>query len=93
MRYLQAARYPFIMPAVIRGRKASHREGSSGTRVFALQTHSGWARHTLTNQKKRTATLLIAIHCRHWNGQRKRRGQQTLVYAYWGIAPKTTHWV
>lgn len=93
MRYLQAARYPFIMPAMIRGRKASHRQGPSGTRVFALQKHSGWARYTLTNQKKRTATVSIAIHCRNWKGQRQRRGRQTLVYAYWGIAPKTTQWV
>ena len=93
MRYLQAARYAFIMPAVIGGRKADHRDGPSGTRVFALRKRSGWARYTLTNGKKRKATVQIAIHCRNWKGQRKRHGRQTLVYAYWGITPKTTQWV
>ena len=35
IRYLQAARYPFLMPAVVRGRKPDHPRGPSGTRVFA----------------------------------------------------------
>jgi hypothetical protein len=38
IRYLQAARYPFIMPVIIRGRKASHPKGLGGTRVFATWT-------------------------------------------------------
>ncbi|MCP4933307.1 MAG: transposase [bacterium] len=93
MRYLQAARYPFIMPVIARGRKASDSRGPSGTRVFAAQKHSGWARYTLTNRAKRKASVPICIHCRNWNGQRKRHGRQTLVYAVWGVTPKTTHWV
>src|SRR5262249_10582909 len=43
IRYLQAARYPFVMPAVIRGRKADHPRGPGGTRVFALWKRSGWS--------------------------------------------------
>lgn len=35
IRYLQAARYPFLMPVILRGRKPSHPKGPSGTRVFA----------------------------------------------------------
>ena len=35
IRYLQAARYPFLMPAVVRGRKPDDPRGPSGTRVFA----------------------------------------------------------
>jgi len=93
IRYLQAARKPFIMPAVKQGRKADHRDGPSGTRVFALQKCSGWATYTLTNKAQRTATVSVAIHCRNWRGQRQRRGRQTLVYVFWGIAPKNTHWV
>jgi Transposase DDE domain len=93
IRYLQAARYAFIMPVIIRGLGANDPRGPSATRVFAVQKHSGWAQYTLTNSEKIKATVRIGIHCRNWAGQRKRRGRQTLVYALWGIQPKTTHWV
>ena len=89
IRYLQAARYPFIMPAIIRGRQASHPKGPSGTRVFALWKRSGWSSYTLTSAHQRKATISIAVHCRHRRG----RGRQTLGYAFWGMAPKTTQWV
>jgi len=93
IRYLQAARYPFLMPVVIQGRKAEHPKGPGGTRVFSLQKRSGWAEHTLQNGAKRKARVTICIHCRNWQGQRKRHGRQTLVYAVWGITPKRTQWV
>ncbi|MGF1615481.1 MAG: peptide synthetase, partial [Gammaproteobacteria bacterium] len=48
IRSLQAARYPFIMPAILRGRKAAHPKGPSGTRVFALWERSGGSSDTLT---------------------------------------------
>jgi putative transposase len=92
VRYLQAARYAF-MPVVIRGRRAGDPRGPSATRVFAVQKHSGWAKYTLTNSEKIKVTVRIGIHCRNWAGQRKRQGRQTLVYAFWGVRPKTTHWV
>jgi hypothetical protein len=93
IRYLQAARYPFLMPVVMRGRTAAPPRGPSGTRVFAAQKHSGWVRYRLSNIQKRRATVNLCIHCRNWQGRRRRRGRQTLVYAFWGIAPKTTNWV
>ena len=91
--YLQAARYPFIMPVMIRGRKADHSKGPSGTRVFALCKRSGWSRYTLTSADQRKATVSIGVHCRNGRGQRRRHGRQTLVYAFWGIQPKTTQWI
>lgn len=93
IRYLQAARYPFIMPVIIRGRKADHSKGPGGTRVFALWKRSGWSSYTLTSADKRKATVSIGVHCRNWRGQRRRHGRQTLVYAFWGIKPQTTQWV
>jgi putative transposase len=77
------------MPAIIRGRQASHPKGPSGTRVFALWKRSGWSSYTLTSAHQRKATISIAVHCCHRRG----RGRQTLVYAFWGMAPKTTQWV
>ena len=44
IRYLQAARVPFLMPVVGRGRKADDPRGPSATRVFQTWTRSGWGR-------------------------------------------------
>lgn len=94
IRYLQAARYPFIMPVIIHGRTASHPKGPSSTRVFATWKRSGWSTYTLTNANHCKATVSIGVHCRNGQERRHRRhGRQTLVYAFWGLRPKTTHWL
>jgi putative transposase len=90
IRYLQAARYPFLMPVVLRGRKASHPEGPGGTRVFAVRKCSGWDEYTVTAQDKRTARVCICVHCRNYDGQWGRHGRQALVYAFWGLSPSST---
>ena len=93
IRYLQAARRPFIMPVVKRGRQPTDPRGPSGTHAFAAHKRSGWARYTLTNAAHRRATVSLCLHCRNWRGRRQRHGRQTLVYAIWGLCPPTTHWV
>jgi putative transposase len=93
IRYLQAARYPFLMPVVSRGRKPDHPKGPSGTRVFATWKRSGWGSYTLTNARKRTATVSICVKCRNYRGQWQRHGRQALVYAYWGLQPSSYRWV
>jgi hypothetical protein len=93
IRYLQAARRPFLMPVVLRGRKDDHPEGPSGTRVFALRKSSGWDEYQVTAANKQTARVRICIHCRNYNGQWDRHGRQTLVYAFWKIKPSSTRWV
>jgi hypothetical protein len=93
IRYLQAARYPFLMPVVCRGRKIEHPKGPSGTRVFLTWKRSGWGSYTMTDAKKRTATVSICVKCRNYRGQWKRHGRQRLVYAYWGMQPTSYQWV
>jgi putative transposase len=93
IRYLQAARYPFLMPVILKGRRASHPEGPSGTRVFATWKRSGWSHYTLTSADHRKATVNIGVHCRNWRGRHGRHGRRTLIYAFWGIQPKTTQWI
>ena len=93
IRYLQAARYPFLMPVVCRGRKVEHPKGPSGTRVFLTWKKSGWGSYTLTDAKKRKATVSICVKCRNYRGQWKRHGRQKLVYAYWGMKPTSYQWV
>jgi len=93
IRYLQAARYPFLMPVMLRGRKDDHPRGPSGTRVFAIRKRGGFDEYTLTAANGQKARVSICIHCRNYNGQFKRHGRQTLVYAFWKITPSSTKWV
>jgi hypothetical protein len=93
IRYLQAARKPFLMPVILRGRKEGHVQGPSGTRVFALRERSGWGEYQLKAGDGRTARVGICVHCRNWAGQWGRHGRQRLVYAFWGFTPSSTRWV
>lgn len=93
IRYLQAARYPFLMPVVIRGRKADHPRGPGGTRAFAVMKRSGWFEYTVRGGTKRTATVSICVSCRNYRGQWKRHGRQALVYACWGVEGRSCTWV
>src|SRR3954470_22251040 len=87
VRYLQAARVPFLMPVVCHGRSPKHPKGASGSYVFRTWKKSGWSTYTLTDAKKRTATVSICVKCRNYRGQWKRHGRQALIYAYWGYRP------
>ena len=93
IRYLQAARYPFLMPAPAKGRKADHPKGPSGTRVFHLRKRGGWSHYTLTGKGGRKATVSICVKCRNQRGERKKHGRQALVYAFWGLSPSSGQWV
>jgi putative transposase len=87
LRYLQAARRPFLMPVPLRGRKAEHPKGPGGTRVFAYRKRSGFRRRRLTGPKGRTATVGICVPCRNRRGRRGQHGRERLVYASWGRPP------
>ena len=65
IRYLQAARYPFLMPVVARGRRADHPKGPGGTRVFWSYRRGGWGTYTLQETGGgRKATVSIRVHLR-----------------------------
>jgi putative transposase len=87
IRYLQAARYPFLMPIPLRGRKADHPKGPGGTRIFALWRRGGFDRYRLHGADGRPATVGICVHCRYRRGRRGKHGRERLVYAYWGFTP------
>jgi putative transposase len=93
IRYLQLARYPFLMPVVLRGREDGHPRGPSGTRVFAARKRGGWDEYTVTAGDGQKARVSICVHCRNYNGQWGRHGRQALVYAFWGLEPSSTRWV
>ena len=93
IRYLQAARYPFLMPVVVRGLKPTDPRGPSGTRVFAAMKTSGWFEYTLTGADNRTAMVSICVTCKNYRGKWKRKGRQTLVYACRGVGRHSYEWV
>src|SRR3954463_5126208 len=87
VRYLQQARYPFLMPVVCHGRSPKQRGGPTGSYVFRTWKVSGWATYTLADAKKRTAAVSNCGNCRNYRGQWKRHRPKGLVYAYWGYRP------
>jgi putative transposase len=94
LRYLQAGRYPFLLPLPLRGRKPEHPKGVSGSRVFATWKRSGWSRYTLTDRTGRQATVGVCVKCRNRRGERGQQGRQALVYAYGGgLQPPSYRWV
>jgi Transposase DDE domain len=94
IRYLQAARHAWLMPLTLRGRKAEHPQGASGSRVFAGWKKSGWGQYTMTNAAKKKATFAVCVKCRNRRGERGRHGREALVYALGGgLAPSSYRWV
>jgi Transposase DDE domain len=93
LRYLQAARYPFVMPLVCRGRTADHPKGPGGSRVYQYWKRSGWDTYTLAEAGGRTATVSVGVHVRNRRGRRGKRGRERLVYGYWGLRPKSVSWL
>ena len=73
IRYLQAARMPFLMP-VVATPQADHPLGPSGSQVFKAMKRSGWFEYTLSDPRKRTATVQICVKCRNRRGRGKKAG-------------------
>ncbi len=93
VRYLQAARYPFLMPVARRGRKPRDPEKSQSVWRFFAWKRSGWSEHQWRDKEGRLATVGICVvyGCFAKRGKPGRR--QTMVYAYWGFRPRSCAWV
>ena len=74
IRYLQAARCPFLMPAFRRGRRGKRPRPGSMQELLARK-RSGWSRYSWTNKAGRRATVSIAVVCKNYAGTRKRHGR------------------
>ena len=93
IRDLQAARHPFLMPVICRGRQLDDPRGPSGTNVFLTWHSSGFGTYTLHDAQKRSARVSIGVKCRYYRGQWRRHGKQRLIYAFWGVQPPSFDWV
>jgi hypothetical protein len=99
IRYLQAARCPFLMPAIRRGRKPGHPQGASGTWAFTTRKRSGWARYTLEERDgRRRATVTLAVCCHRLpettrSGRPVKKRAVVWLYALWGLRPRSVAWL
>ncbi len=94
IRYLQRARYGWLMPLVTRGRRPDHPKGASGSQLFRCWQCGGWGHYTMTAADGSTATFWVCVKCRNRCGERGRHGREALVYAWGGMArPSSPLWV
>ena len=94
VRYLQAARTPFLMPFKAAGRLPQDpRKVRTSARRFFAQKRSGFGSHTWRDKQGRKATVRVCVSCRNYAGWKKRRGRYALVYAYWGFRPGSIWWI
>jgi hypothetical protein len=97
IRYLQAARCPFLMPVAHRGRKPKDGDVAGSTRAFTRWKHSGYAEYMLRAADQthwaKSATVRICVSHKSEASARKRRHRKTLVYGFWGFRPPGTRWI
>ena len=96
VRYLQRARYPFVMPAIRRGLKPDDPGGPTGTWAFTTWKRGGWAEYVLCQRNdKATARFRLAVcRVRGRPDRQGRRKMQVWLYATWGLrASASLEWV
>jgi hypothetical protein len=69
---LMTGAWPFIMPAVKRGKKPTTAGGPTGTYALAAEKQSHWTTSTLQGPKKARWPLNLAVVCHHTRGHRGR---------------------
>ena len=78
IRWLQALRVPFMMPAVIRGKQG-------GTRALCTGRKSYRTPYTIRSQKHGSVTCQIAVVCRYRKGAQGKHGVQHLLFVVYRI--------
>jgi len=81
VRYLQAARQPFIMPQAVHG-KTPRTGVLRGLRAIRAQHPTGWTRYTWKPVGQRRVSVALCVLRRR---RRDRRGHRTFLYACWGV--------
>jgi putative transposase len=93
-RYLQRARYPFLLPVLARGKRPDKPGGPTGTQQFLHGLcRSGCYAYTVRNRRKQAATVTIVVHRRNYAGRHGKHGRYTWAYALWRVRLGTIPWV
>uniref|UniRef100_UPI00260F57B9 transposase n=1 Tax=Acaryochloris sp. IP29b_bin.137 TaxID=2969217 RepID=UPI00260F57B9 len=78
IRWLQALKMPFMMPAVIRGK-------SGGSRQFCRGRTSYWTPYRIHSQRYGYVDCQLAVVCRYSKGFRQKHGIEYLLYVVYGL--------
>jgi putative transposase len=81
VRYLQAARQPFIMPQAVHG-KAPKDGQLRGLRAIRARHPTGWTTYSWKPPGQRRVTVALCVLRRR---RRDRRGHRAFLYACWGV--------
>ena len=81
VRYLHAARQPFIMPQAVHG-KAPKDGQLCGLRAIRAHHPTGWTTYTWKPNRQRRVTVDLCVLRRR---RRDRRGHRSFLYACWGV--------
>ena len=98
VRYLQAARYPFLILMPCRGRKPDHPKGPGGTQRHCYRRRSRWDTHTWTDPEGTRATVHVCVRVPRKKGHRRpgrwaRPKGTSRPFAFWGLQPASYRWV
>jgi putative transposase len=98
VRYLQAARCPFIVLMPCRGRKPGHPRGPGGTQRHCHRRRSRWDEHTWADKGGRRATVRVCVRVARKGparkpGRRARPKGTSRPFAFWGLDPPSYRWV
>jgi hypothetical protein len=85
--------WPFIMPAVKRGKKSTIPGGPTGTYALAAEKHRHWTPYTLKSAQEGRVDFDLAVVCHNTRGQRGRHQRETLLYATWGVKSRPLSWI
>ncbi len=93
--YLEHAQVPFVMPVIIRGKKATKDQTAGGTRKYRDWKKSGWDRYELKTKVKGKETktwFWVCVCCKNLNGKRGKRGRKSFTFAYYGTKSNRAGW-
>jgi hypothetical protein len=82
--WLKAERLKFLMPVVIRGRRPKRGRPVKGLRWIRRQK-AGWYSHVMKHKKQEVAVSICVGYRTHKNRKDKKRKQQKLLFAAWGV--------
>jgi len=93
--YLKHAQVPFVMPVIMRGRKATKDQPAGGTRKYQHWKRGGFDRYELKTKvkgKEVKTWFYVCVYCKNQNGKRGKRGRKSFAFAYYNVSSARAKW-
>ena len=98
--YLKHAQVPFLMPVVIRGKKATKNSPAGGTRKYASWKTSGFDKYEMTtikNKKTVKTWFYVGVYCKNLRSRCPKcggkRARKPFTFAYYGVRVDRARWM